>query len=91
VILLSVLTSAHLKDNSASIGTILGYVFYWIFLMGVLLYLKWKEGRLVVCGTGSAAYRRRMTERSLQSSHPVGFESASTPSDESEEKDIGAK
>ena len=29
--------------NSASLGTVLSYVFYWIAVIVALVYLKWKE------------------------------------------------
>ncbi|KAA1476162.1 Ftr1 protein [Dentipellis sp. KUC8613] len=31
--------------NSATLGSVLSYVFYWIAVIITLLYLKWKEGR----------------------------------------------
>ncbi|TFY82855.1 hypothetical protein EWM64_g1164 [Hericium alpestre] len=31
--------------NSATLGSVLAYVFYWIAVIATLLYLKWKEGR----------------------------------------------
>ena len=30
-------------SNNASIGTVLGYVFYWVAVVVVLIYMKYKE------------------------------------------------
>jgi high-affinity iron transporter len=85
------LSASLYADNSASIGTILGYVFYWLFLIGVLLYLKWQEGRLSFRGKGSAAYNRRMDKRAV-SGEPSGTDSNSdegeSPSEEKKDKDL---
>lgn len=35
-----------LLDNTATLGTILGYVFYWLLAMVSLLFMKWREGRM---------------------------------------------
>ncbi|WWC86615.1 uncharacterized protein L201_001492 [Kwoniella dendrophila CBS 6074] len=35
-------------NNTATIGTILGYVFYWILIMVTLVYLRWQEGRFAL-------------------------------------------
>ncbi|OBZ77887.1 Iron transporter FTH1 [Grifola frondosa] len=45
--------------NSATIGSILSYVFYWIAVMCSLIYLKFKEGRTMLLGRESAAGKRR--------------------------------
>ncbi|KAI0347220.1 iron permease FTR1 [Trametopsis cervina] len=45
--------------NNATIGTVLGYVFYWVAAIVVLIYLKWKEGRTKLFGKESAAGVRR--------------------------------
>lgn len=54
------LSAADGSDNTASIGTILAYVFYWLLIVGTLLYLKWSEGRVTVLGKGSKAHQRRV-------------------------------
>lgn len=46
-------------SNEANLGTVLSYVFYWITIMVVLVYLKWKEGRMSFFGYKSAAAIRR--------------------------------
>ena len=30
-------------NNTATVGTILAYIFYWLFVIGALVYMKWKE------------------------------------------------
>jgi hypothetical protein len=58
--------------------------------MGVLLYLKWKEGRLTLFGKGSAAYHRRIAVGATPSAPPV--DSPLTGSEEEEqEKSIELK
>nr|ABE60665.1 Ftr1 protein [Phanerodontia chrysosporium] len=51
--------------NSATIGTILGYVFYWLAAMVVLVYMKYKEGRTKLFGMESAAGVRRRERAAL--------------------------
>lgn len=51
-------------------GSVLGYVFYWIAAIVILIYLKFKEGRTKLFGYESAAGRARrvrMEERDAQS------------------------
>jgi len=45
--------------NSATIGTVLSYVFYWLTAIVTLVVLKWREGRLRVFGFESAAGKAR--------------------------------
>ncbi|KAI0092739.1 Ftr1 protein [Irpex rosettiformis] len=45
--------------NSATVGSILGYVFYWLAAMATLVWLKYKEGRTSLFGKESAAGVRR--------------------------------
>ncbi|THH31009.1 hypothetical protein EUX98_g3196 [Antrodiella citrinella] len=52
--------------NSASIGTVLGYVFYWVAAVAVLIYLKFVEGRTKLLGRESAAGVRRRQRAALQ-------------------------
>jgi len=44
--------------NSATYGTVLSYVFYWLAVMVVLVYTKYKEGRTKILGCESAAGAR---------------------------------
>ncbi|WWC59749.1 uncharacterized protein I303_102311 [Kwoniella dejecticola CBS 10117] len=65
-------------NNTATIGSILGYVFYWIVIMVTLIYLRWKEGRttfkyptkengkLTWAAKESAAARRRIAGKGLE-------------------------
>ncbi|KAI0065292.1 Ftr1 protein [Artomyces pyxidatus] len=52
--------------NSATVGSVLSYVFYWICAIIVLVYLKWKEGRTKVLGKESAAGARRREKRAIR-------------------------
>lgn len=52
--------------NSASVGTVLGYVFYWFAAIVCLIYLKFKEGRTKVFGKESAAGVRRRERGALR-------------------------
>jgi high-affinity iron transporter len=45
--------------NSATYGSVLSYVFYWLAVVVTLLYLKFKEGRMTVFGIESKAGARR--------------------------------
>lgn len=56
--------------NTATLGSVLSYVFYWIVIMVVLVYLKWSEGRLSFFGYKSAAGKRR----EAQSATYIGYE-----------------
>jgi len=49
--------------NSASLGSVLGYVFYWLTAIVLLVYLKWKEGRTKIFGKESAAGRALREKR----------------------------
>ncbi|KIM85638.1 hypothetical protein PILCRDRAFT_816834 [Piloderma croceum F 1598] len=49
--------------NNATVGSVLAYVFYWIAVIAVLVYMKFKEGRTKLLGRESAAgVRRRETQ-----------------------------
>ncbi|EIW55590.1 iron permease FTR1 [Trametes versicolor FP-101664 SS1] len=45
--------------NSATIGSVLSYVFYWIAVIAVLIVLKFREGRTRLFGKESAMGRKR--------------------------------
>ncbi|KAJ7636973.1 iron permease FTR1 [Roridomyces roridus] len=49
--------------NSATIGSVLSYVFYWIAVIVVLIVMKYKEGRTKLFGSESAAGVRRRQAR----------------------------
>ncbi|KAK4700501.1 high-affinity iron transporter, partial [Phenoliferia sp. Uapishka_3] len=54
--------------NNASIGTILSYVAYWVFVIFCLVYMKWSEGRTKVFGYESAAAKRRTARQEAKAS-----------------------
>jgi len=49
--------------NSASLGSVLSYVFYWIAVIVTLVVMKYREGRSKLFGRESAAGTRRRTLR----------------------------
>ncbi|KAG7097675.1 hypothetical protein E1B28_005001 [Marasmius oreades] len=50
-------------SNNASLGTVLGYVFYWIAVMVTLVCLKFLEGRTTLFGKESEVGRKRRERR----------------------------
>ncbi|TFK49375.1 Ftr1 protein [Heliocybe sulcata] len=50
-------------DNSATLGSVLSYVFYWLLVAAALVRMKFREGRMKLLGFESAAGRRRRVER----------------------------
>lgn len=50
-------------NNTATLGTVLGYCFYWIFVIAVLIYYKWTEGRVTCGGRAKSAAARRHEQR----------------------------
>lgn len=52
-------------SNNASVGTILAYCTYWLAVIGALVYMKWREGRIPLSTRfQSAAGRRRAESKS---------------------------
>jgi len=49
--------------NSATQGSVLSYVFYWLAVIVTLIYMKYKEGRTTLVGRESAAGVRRREAR----------------------------
>jgi len=49
--------------NSATLGSVLAYVFYWVAAIIILIYLKFKEGRTKLGGYESVAGKERRTKR----------------------------
>ncbi|KAJ6572030.1 iron permease FTR1/Fip1/EfeU [Mycena capillaripes] len=49
--------------NSATLGSVLSYVFYWIAVIVTLIVMKYREGRSKLFGRESAAGTRRRTAR----------------------------
>ncbi|EPQ53599.1 iron permease FTR1 [Gloeophyllum trabeum ATCC 11539] len=57
--------------NSATVGSVLSYVFYWLAVIAVLVYMKFKEGRTRLFGRyESAAGKRRRIEREAREALP---------------------
>ncbi|KIR38829.1 high-affinity iron permease CaFTR1 [Cryptococcus deuterogattii 99/473] len=61
-------------NNTATLGTILSYVFYWILVAATLVYLKWKEGRISFFGYQSAALQRRHALREARKANEVALQ-----------------
>lgn len=72
-------------NNTASIGSVLGYVFYWLFAMAVLLWMKWKEGRMTMPGRSKRAAGEQAAANSAsqsQDGHPEDLTEKSSPEKE---------
>ncbi|TXT15962.1 hypothetical protein VHUM_00465 [Vanrija humicola] len=69
-------------NNTATLGTILIYVFYWLVVIVALIYNKWTEGRVTFFGRGSQAYQRRMARREAKARDAELAAQAGTPTDE---------
>ncbi|KAI0252946.1 iron permease FTR1 [Lactifluus subvellereus] len=54
--------------NSATLGSVLSYVFYWIAVIIILVVLKWREGRLRVFGLESTAGKERRVRQAADTS-----------------------
>jgi len=54
--------------NSATLGSVLSYVFYWIAAIIALVALKWREGRVRVLGLESSAGRARRLRQEADTS-----------------------
>ncbi|KAI9634956.1 iron permease FTR1/Fip1/EfeU [Dioszegia hungarica] len=37
-------------NNTATVGTVGVYIAYWLCIAGTLVWMKWKEGRVAICG-----------------------------------------
>lgn len=72
-------------DNTASLGSILGYVFYWILAMVSLLFMKWREGRMPFFPRKKSVSPDQQS--SLNQNEEESQEQPETPSEEGE-KDI---
>ncbi|KAJ7669292.1 iron permease FTR1 [Mycena polygramma] len=57
--------------NSATLGSVLSYVFYWIAVIVTLVVMKHREGRSKLFGRESAAGRRRRAAREAAAERPV--------------------
>ncbi|KDR68424.1 hypothetical protein GALMADRAFT_257144 [Galerina marginata CBS 339.88] len=77
--------------NSATLGTVLSYVFYWIAVIVVLVYVKFKEGRTTLMGHESAAgvRRRRVREvKEIEASESENVKSIAKEGSSSEDVEV---
>ncbi|KAG2146287.1 iron permease FTR1 [Suillus clintonianus] len=58
--------------NSATLGSVLSYVFYWVLVIMVLVRMKYKEGRTKLFGWESAAGTRRRLAGEKRAEEAVG-------------------
>ncbi|KAG1769349.1 iron permease FTR1/Fip1/EfeU [Suillus occidentalis] len=59
--------------NTATLGSVLSYVFYWFLVIGVLVRMKFKEGRTKIFGWESAAgTRRRLASEKQAEEEAIG-------------------
>lgn len=56
--------------NSATLGSVLSYVFYWIAVIATLITLKFKEGRTKLLGKESAMGKRRRERKEAEEALP---------------------
>ena len=73
-------------NNTATLGSILAYVFYWLVIAATLVYLKWSEGRASFFGLKSRIGRER-ADRQRRERETV----AETPGVEEKEEYDGVK
>ncbi|KAJ3749606.1 Ftr1 protein [Lentinula detonsa] len=66
--------------NSATLGSILSYVFYWIAVIVTLIIMKYQEGRTTLFGRESSLGRARRIrrEKSASQSNPIDASSGSS-------------
>ena len=55
--------------STATYGTILSYVFYWLVIAVTLVYLKFKEGRMALFGRQSAVAKEREARKIAAAEH----------------------
>ncbi|KZO94671.1 Ftr1 protein [Calocera viscosa TUFC12733] len=68
-------------NNTATLGAVLAYAFFWIAVAVILTYLKWKEGRTHLLGWKSKAYKKRQL-RFKERAQAAAAETVSVRSDE---------
>ncbi|KAI0053203.1 iron permease FTR1 [Auriscalpium vulgare] len=56
--------------NSATLGSVLSYVFYWLAVIVTLIVIKFREGRTTLLGKESAAGARRRERREVRVEGP---------------------
>ncbi|GAA5910785.1 hypothetical protein JCM5296_002827 [Sporobolomyces johnsonii] len=75
-------------QNTATLGSILSYCFYWIAVMVALIRMKWLEGRTSLFGFHSAAGHRRLARKAqLEGASPAQSGSATASVDDEKDKE----
>ncbi|KAJ4494421.1 Ftr1 protein [Lentinula lateritia] len=64
--------------NSATLGSVLSYVFYWLAVIVTLVIMKFQEGRTTLFGHESSAGRARRIRREKAASRPIDGSSGSS-------------
>ncbi|KAJ3934182.1 MAG: Ftr1 protein [Lentinula lateritia] len=64
--------------NSATLGSVLSYVFYWLAVIVTLIIMKFQEGRTTLFGHESSAGRARRIRREKAASRPIDGSSGSS-------------
>ncbi|KAJ3882595.1 iron permease FTR1 [Lentinula edodes] len=64
--------------NSATLGSVLSYVFYWVAVIVTLIIMKFQEGRTTLFGHESSAGRARRIRREKAASRPIDGSSGSS-------------
>ncbi|KAJ3812997.1 Ftr1 protein [Lentinula aff. lateritia] len=64
--------------NSATLGSVLSYVFYWLAVIVTLIIMKFQEGRTTLFGYESSAGRARRIRREKAASRPIDASSGSS-------------
>ncbi|KAJ3889863.1 iron permease FTR1 [Lentinula edodes] len=64
--------------NSATLGSVLSYVFYWVAVIVTLIIMKFQEGRATLFGYESSAGRARRIRREKAASRPIDGSSGSS-------------
>ncbi|GAA5920792.1 hypothetical protein JCM1841_005098 [Sporobolomyces salmonicolor] len=77
-------------QNTATLGSILSYCFYWIAVMAALIRMKWMEGRTSIFGFHSDAGRRRLARTRKAQLEDASPASGSSAGSIDEKKDQGA-
>ena len=62
--------------NSATVGSVLSYIFYWLAVIAVLVFLKFKEGRTTLMGKESAMGRKRRERKEKNEADAVAAASS---------------
>ncbi|BEJ17555.1 hypothetical protein CspHIS471_0609560 [Cutaneotrichosporon sp. HIS471] len=76
--------------NTATLGTILGYCFYWIAVMGALIYYKWSEGRVTFGGRFKSSAAKRLEDRRAERiANPEAYETKANRDSDSATQDSG--